>query len=125
MKIGLIGLPNSGKTTIFNALTKREDSVATYSYTKVEPKVAVVDVDDDRLVLLSDMYKPKKTTRATIEIINFPGTKEGSARGGLLSGNFLTWIKNADALALVVRNFNDNLTGDTTTPLRDIDEVDT
>ena len=122
MKIGLIGLPNSGKTTIFNALTKMEAHVTTYSDAKAEPNVAVVEVDDERLIRLTDMYKPKKTTGATIEMIDFPGLKEGSARNGSFSGNSMEWIKNTDALALVVRNFNDDMAGDPT-PLSDIDEI--
>jgi GTP-binding protein YchF len=124
MKIGLIGLPNSGKTTIFNALTKMEASVTIYSDAKAEPNVAIVEVDDNRLIRLTDMYKPKKTTGAAIEMIDFPGLTEGSAKNGSFSGNSMEWIKNTDALALVVRNFNDDLTGDPS-PLRDIDEIDT
>lgn len=124
MKIGLIGLPNSGKTTIFNALTKKEVNITAYSDAKAEPNVAVVEVDDNRLIRLTDMYKPKKTTGAAIEMIDFPGLTEGSAKNGSFSGNSMEWIKNTDALALVVRNFNDDLTGDPM-PLRDIDEIDT
>ena len=124
MKMGIIGLPNSGKTTIFNALTKMEANVSTYSDAKAEPNVAVVSVDDDRLFSLTDMYKPKKTTGATIEMIDFPGLKEGSARNGLFTGNSMGWIKSIDALALVVRNFHDDLNGDPT-GLRDIDEIAT
>ncbi len=124
MKIGLIGLPNSGKTTIFNALTKMEAHVTAYSDAKAEPNVAVVEVDDERLIRLTDMYMPKKTTGATIEMIDFPGLKEGSAKNGSFSGSSMEWIKNTDALALVVRNFNDDLAGDPT-PLGDIDEIDT
>jgi len=124
MKIGLIGLPNSGKTTIFNALTKMEANVTAYSDGKAEPNVAVVSVDDDRLYSLSDMYKPKKTTGATIEMIDFPGLKEGSAKNGLFTGSSMGWIKSIDALALAVRNYHDDLMGDPT-PLRDIDEIAT
>ncbi len=124
MKIGLIGLPNSGKTTIFNALTKMEANVTAYSDAKAEPNVAVVSVDDERLLSLTDMYKPKKTTGATIEMIDFPGMKEGSAKNGFFTGNSMGWIKSTDALALVVRNFNDDLMGEPA-PFRDIDEIDT
>jgi ribosome-binding ATPase len=124
MKIGLIGLPNSGKTTIFNALTKMEASVTSYSDAKAEPNVAVVSVDDQRLHSLTDMYKPKKTTGATIEMIDFPALKEGSAKNGFFSGNSMGWIKSTDALALVVRNFHDDLTGDPL-PLHDINEINT
>jgi hypothetical protein len=124
MKIGLIGVSNSGKTTIFNALTKMDANVTAYSDAKAEPNVAVVAVDDDRLHSLTDMYKPKKTTGATIEMIDFPGMKEGSAKNGFFTGNSMGWIKSTDALALVVRNFHDDLAGDPT-PLRDIDEINT
>jgi hypothetical protein len=124
MKMGLIGLPNSGKTTIFNALTRMEANVSTYSDAKAEPNVAVVAVDDDRLQSLSDMYKPKKTTGATIEMIDFPGLKEGAAKNGLFTGNSMGWIKSIDALALVVRNFHNDLNGDPA-PLRDINEIST
>ena len=124
MKIGLIGLPNSGRTTIFNALTKMEAHVNAYSDAKAEPNVAVVSVDDERLYSLTDMYKPKKTTGATIEMIDFPGLKEGAAKNGFFSGSSMGWLKGTDALALVVRNFHDDLAGDPT-PLHDIDEINT
>ena len=124
MKMGIIGLPNSGKTTIFNALTKMEANVSTYSDAKAEPNVAVVSVDDDRLHNLSDMYNPKKITGATIEMIDFPGLKEGSAKNGLFTGSSMGWIKGIDALALVVRNFHNDLNG-YPTALSDIDEIET
>ncbi|MEN6317659.1 MAG: DUF933 domain-containing protein [Syntrophaceae bacterium] len=124
MKIGLIGLPNSGKTTIFNALTKMDAHVTAYSDAKAEPNVGVVSVDDERLPCLTDMYKPKKTTCATIEMIDFPGMKEGSANNGFFTGNSMGWIKSADALVLVVRSFHDDLAG-SPAPLHDINEIDT
>ncbi|MEW5816637.1 MAG: DUF933 domain-containing protein, partial [Spirochaetota bacterium] len=107
MKIGLIGQPKSGKTTIFNALTKSEAEVTGYSSGKVEPNLAVVTVDDSRVARLSEMYKPKKTIYATIEVIDFVGVSEGAAKKGLFSGPALGLVRTTDALALVVRNFSD------------------
>ena len=105
MRIGLIGLPNSGKTTIFNALTKQEAPVTAYANAKAEPNVAIVEVADDRIRRLSEMYRPRKTLFSTIEFIDFMGVRERSAREGLFSGPDMGLIKIADALALVVRNF--------------------
>ena len=85
MKIALIGLPNSGKTTIFNALTKQEAPVTAYTNAKAEPNLAVVEVADDRISRLSEMYRPKKTIFTTIEFIDFVGVTEGSAKDGLFS----------------------------------------
>jgi len=85
MRIGLIGLPNSGKTTIFNALTKLEAPVTAYTNAKTEPNLAVVEVADDRICRLSEMYRPKKTIYTTIEFIDFVGVTEGSAKDGLFS----------------------------------------
>ena len=73
MKIGLAGLPNSGKTTIFNALTRSEAEVGTYANNKAEPNVAVVEVGDERITRLTSLYHPKKTIYATIEIVDFAG----------------------------------------------------
>jgi len=123
MKIGLIGLSNSGKTTIFNALTKSEAPVSTYTNAKAEPNLAVVPVVDERISSLSKMYKPKKTTYATVEITDFGGITEDSARNGLFSSSSMGLIKNTDALALVVRNFNDDLMG-APTPLQDLEQID-
>ena len=122
MKIGLIGLPNSGKSTIFNALTKQEAPVTYYTNSKAEPNIAVVDVVDDRLYRLSEMYKPKKTVSAAVHFIDFVGMAEGSAKAGLFSGTVMGLIKNTDALALVVRNFQDEQ-GVSPTPLKDIETI--
>jgi GTP-binding protein YchF len=124
MKIGLIGLPNSGKTTIFNTLTCMDAKTSMYADVKAQPNVAIVNVDDERVSRLSDMYRPKKITRATIEMIDFPGLKSGAAHNGSFGGNGLSMIKYADALALVVRNFHDDLAGPPT-PLRDMDDIET
>jgi GTP-binding protein YchF len=122
MKIGLIGLPNSGKTTIFNALTRQEAPVTAYANAKAEPNVAIVEVADDRIRHLSDMYRPKKTVFSTIEFIDFVGVTEGSAKEGLFSGPDMGLIKTADALALVVRNF-ENEPESIATPVSDMEKI--
>ena len=124
MKIGLLGLPNSGKTTIFNALTRSEAEVAAYANNRAEPNIAVVEVGDERVTRLSQLYNPKKTTYAAIEIVDFAGFSEGSAREEGFSSAQMNLIRNMDAIALVARNFGDDLMGDPT-PLSDIDIVDT
>ena len=119
MKIGVIGLQNSGKTTMFNALTKLQAEVNVFSNAKAEPNVAMVEVGDERVRKLSQMYLPKKTTFATIELIDFVGLSAGSAKEGTFSSELLNLIKTMDALALVVKNFKDDFNGDVL-PLNDI-----
>jgi len=109
MKIGLIGLKKSGKTTIFNALSCSEVSTEAYSAARVEPNLAVVDVADERVNRLKEMYHPKKTTHATIELIDFVGIAQDKERKQVFSPAELGLIKNVDALALVLRNFQDEL----------------
>jgi len=123
MKIGLIGLPNSGKTTIFNALSRSEAEVTSFADTRAEPNLAVVDVEDDRVDRLSEVYRPRKTVRATVELVDFVGLTEGSAREGLFSGEAMALVRNADALAMVVRRFTDAL-ADPPTPVQDVAEID-
>ena len=122
MKIGLIGLPNSGKTTIFNALTKRNAEVTSYVSMKTEPNIAMVDVFDERVARLSNMYNPKKTVFATLELIDFVGVKREASDGSVFSQDMLQLIKNLDALALVVRNFQDDLLGDAA-PVNDVMQI--
>jgi len=122
MKIGLVGLQNSGKTTIFNALTKSEAEVTMYASIKTEPNLAIVDVGDERVIKLSEMYRPKKMTFATLELLDFVGLAENSARGNSFPAEFLRLIKNMDALALVVRNFPDDLMGEPD-PLTDLAQL--
>lgn len=129
MNIGIIGLPKSGKTTIFNALTGQEAEVAEYASSKVEPNVAVVDVGDTRVDQLSEMYQPKRTIYATIEFLDFVGGGSGksAAEEGIFSGEGVSLIKNADALLLVLRNFA-NATLDqahgAVDPVRDLENVE-
>jgi ribosome-binding ATPase len=108
MKIGLIGLPKSGKTTIFNALTRSNAEVADYSSGRVEPNLAVVDVEDPRVDALSAMYTPKRTIYATIDVIDFVGVDRSEGKE-LFSGNAMNLVKSADALAIVVRNFSNDV----------------
>ena len=123
MKIGLIGLPNSGKTTIFNALTRSEAEVTAYANAKAEPNLAVVDVADERVDRLVGIYNPKKTVYATLELVDFVGLAEGAAKADLFSSSALGQIRTMDALAHVVRNFPDDL-GEEPNPLEDIRKMD-
>ena len=104
MKIALLGLPNAGKTTIFNTLTRSEAEVTSYSNAKAEPNLAVVEVGDERVTRLAEMYQPKKTTYATIDLMDFSGFTEGSAREGLFPPELMQLLRNANALAVVLRN---------------------
>jgi ribosome-binding ATPase len=122
MKIGLLGLQGSGKTTVFNASTKAEAPVAAHSNGKAEPNVAVVKVLDERVDRLSELYVPRKTVYATVEFVDFVGLTETPAEEGTFSSTAMAMIKNMDALALVVRNFEDALQG-SPTPLQDIRQI--
>ena len=119
MQIGLLGLPNSGKTTIFNALTRSQAEVGAYVNNKAKPNVAVVEVGDERISRLTQLYHPKKTTYATIEIVDFAGFDEGSARKNDSFSAQMNLVRNLDAIALVIRNFGDDVTG-SPMPLADI-----
>jgi len=124
MKLGMIGLQNSGKTTIFNTLSNSRAEVTAFSNGKAEPNLAVVDVGDERIDRLSELYLPKKTTYATVELVDFAGMTEGAAKNGNFSAELMAIIKNMDALALVVRNFKNNL-DEEPTPTEDIEQIDT
>lgn len=124
MKIGLLGLPGSGKTTIFNALTGADVPVGGYGSGKAEPNLAVVTVADERVDRLAEMYRPKKVVYATIEFVDFVGFSEGVARGGGFSPAHMALIRTMDALALVIRNFPSDLEGDPE-PLRDLESIET
>ena len=121
MKIGLFGLPKSGKTTLFNALTHSEAPVSAYT-AKAEPNIAVVKVFDDRIRNLSEMYKPKKTVYATIEIVDVVGVSEDTIRQESFSGDLMKHIRNVDALALVLRGFSSDVQGEPV-PVEDLHKI--
>lgn len=109
MRIGLIGLEKSGKTTVFNALTGSNIDTNAYASGKNEPNVAVVQVADPRVDKLADMYKPKKVARATVECMDLGGVPADGEKKEIFSPAELALVKNADALALVLRNFSHDL----------------
>ncbi|MFP4430150.1 MAG: redox-regulated ATPase YchF [Spirochaetaceae bacterium] len=126
MNIGLIGLEKAGKTTIFNALTGQAAEVGSYGGRNVEPNRAIVDVADSRVDRLSEMYAPKKTVYATIEVVDFAGLTADAATQGVFSGEAMGLIKASDALALVARNFSDAVVDETqgaADPRRDVEKV--
>ena len=127
MKIGIIGLPNSGKTTVFNALTGGNAETAAYSSGSLEPNIATVKVPDPRLNVLAGMYKPKKTTFADVQYIDVAGLSGSTHTSGGLAPAFLNYISQVDALLHVVRAFEDsNVPHPNTTvnALRDVETVD-
>lgn len=121
MKIGLLGLPRSGKTTVFNALTKAEAPVA-LSNGKAEPNISVVKVPDERVDRLSEIYDPRKTVYATVEFVDFVGLADSADRKDTFSSAAMAMIKTMDALALVVRDFSDDLLGEQA-PLEDLRKI--
>jgi ribosome-binding ATPase len=122
MKLGLLGLPKSGKTTLFNALTNSAIDVNAYS-AKAEPNIAIAKVTDERVGKLSEMYKPKNTVYATIEFVDVVGVEEGAAKNEKAFSDLVQVIRNADAIAIVIRNFESGLAGKPA-PLDDVRKID-
>ena len=111
LKAGIIGLPNVGKSTLFNAITKQNILAANYPFATIEPNVGVVEVPDKRVDFLSELYKPKKTIYATFEFTDIAGLVAGASKGEGLGNKFLSHIREVDALCEVVRCFdNSNIT---------------
>ena len=126
MKLGIVGLPNVGKSTLFNSLTKAGAESANYPFCTIDPNVGIVAVPDERLKLLGDMYKSKKVTPAVIEFVDIAGLVKGASKGEGLGNQFLSNIREVDAIVHVVRCFEDanvvHVDG-SVNPLRDIETI--
>ena len=126
MKIGIVGLPNVGKSTLFNAITRAGAAAANYPFCTIEPNVGVVAVPDRRLDVLSEMYHPQKYTPATVEFVDIAGLVRGASRGEGLGNQFLGHIRECEAIVQVVRCFqNDDIVhvDGSIDPVRDMETI--
>ncbi len=126
MKLGIVGLPNVGKSTLFNSLTKAGAESANYPFCTIDPNVGIVAVPDERLKLLGDMYRSKKVTPAVIEFVDIAGLVKGASKGEGLGNQFLSNIREVDAIVHVVRCFEDSNVvhvDGSVDPLRDIETI--
>ncbi|WP_432628223.1 redox-regulated ATPase YchF [Brotaphodocola sp.] len=126
MKLGIVGLPNVGKSTLFNSLTKAGAESANYPFCTIDPNVGIVTVPDKRLKLLGDLYHSKKVTPAVIEFVDIAGLVKGASKGEGLGNQFLANIREVDAIVHVVRCFEDpnviHVEG-SVDPIRDIETI--
>ena len=126
MKLGIVGLPNVGKSTLFNSLTKAGAESANYPFCTIDPNVGVVPVPDERLKLLADLYNSEKITPAVIEFVDIAGLVKGASKGEGLGNQFLSNIREVDAIVHVVRCFEDpnviHVDG-SVDPIRDIETI--
>ncbi len=126
MKIGIVGLPNVGKSTMFNSITKAGAECANYPFCTIEPNVGVVGVPDERLDELTKMYNPQKTTHAVIEFVDIAGLVKGASKGEGLGNKFLSHIRETDSICEVVRCFDDSNVvhvDGSVDPIRDIETI--
>ena len=126
MKLGIVGLPNVGKSTLFNSLTKAGAESANYPFCTIDPNVGVVAVPDERLNKLDEMYHTKKVVPAVIEFVDIAGLVKGASKGEGLGNQFLANIRETDAIVHVVRCFEDSNivhVDGSIDPLRDIETI--
>ena len=126
MKLGIVGLPNVGKSTMFNSITKAGAECANYPFCTIEPNVGVVPVPDERLDKLAKIYNPQKITHAIIEFVDIAGLVKGASKGEGLGNKFLSHIRETDAICEVVRCFNDSNVvhvDGSVDPIRDIETI--
>lgn len=124
LQIGIVGLPNAGKSTLFNALTQANAAVASYPFTTIEPHVGVAEVPDPRLDAIADLIKPDKVVPTTIQFVDIAGLVKGAHRGEGLGNQFLAHIREVDAIAMVLRCFEDPDVAHVSAKLDPVDDLE-